>query len=322
MAQNGIERTIAEHLFRHYGVKGSLKRLAGQNLNYLVCSENGERFVTKIVGEDEPDGVSDMEFALLEYARNAGFSLELPSIIKTYNKKYETTIKLTIKRVYRLRLMAYIEGAVLEDICDISSELLKSCGKTLAAFDRALEGFDHPAAHRAGDWELPRAGRQREKLGSIEDPVLRHRVAWAFDRWAEVQPALHGLPRQLIHGDANKENIIVRDERVSGLVDFGDACFNPRVCELAICLAYLMMDREDPMDAAGIVVRAYCEELQLLDQELAVLFQLVCGRLAVSICMASGRLQEERDNPNLFVSLEPAAALLEKMHGIGVQRMC
>ena len=322
MTQDGIEQAITEHLFRYYGIEGSLKRLAGQNLNYLVCSKNGERFVAKIVGEDEPRGVSDMEFALLEHARNAGFSLELPSIIKTYNKKYQTGIKLPVKGVYRLRLMHYIEGTVLENLCDISSELLKSCGKTLAAFDRALEGFDHPAAHRAGDWELVRAGRQREKLGSIEDPVLQHRVAWALDRWAEVQPALNGLPRQLIHGDANKENIIVRDDRVAGLVDFGDACFNPRVCELAICLAYLMMDRDDPMDAAAIVVRAYCEELQLLDQELEILFQLVCGRLAVSICMASDRLQEERDNPNLFVSLAPAAALLEKMHEIGVRRMC
>lgn len=322
MTQVGVERAIAEHLFRYYGVEGSLERLAGQNLNYLVSAKSGDRFVAKIVGEDEPRGVSEMEFAMLEHARKAGYSLDLPSIIKTYNKKYETGIKLPINGLHRLRLMDYITGDVLENICDISSKLLESCGKTLAVFDRALKGFDHPAAHRAGDWELLQAGRQREKLKSIEDPVLQDRVAWAFERWAEVQPALNRLPRQLIHGDANKENIIVRDDRVAGLVDFGDACFNPRVCELAICLAYLMMDRDDPMDAAAIVVRAYCEELQLLDQELEILFQLVCGRLAVSICMASDRLKDERDNPNLFVSLEPAAALLGKLHEIGVRRMC
>ena len=78
MAQDGIERAIAEHLFRYYGVKGSLERLAGQNLNHLVSAESGERFVSKIVGEDEPGGVSDMEFALLEHAKKAGFPLDLP----------------------------------------------------------------------------------------------------------------------------------------------------------------------------------------------------------------------------------------------------
>ena len=109
-----IEQAISEHLFRYYGVKGNLQRLAGQNLNYLVTAEDGERFVAKIVGEDEPRGVSDMEFALLEHARKAGFSLDLPSIIKTYNKKYETGISIPLKGLYHLRLMNFIEGNVLE----------------------------------------------------------------------------------------------------------------------------------------------------------------------------------------------------------------
>ncbi len=229
MTRNGTEQAIAEHLFRYYGLKGTLSRLAGENLNYRVDTETGERFVFKIVGEDEPEGVSEMEYALLEHARNAGFPHELPTIVKTYDKRFETGITIRKKGIYRSRLMRFIDGEILENISDISDSLLKNCGKILAEFDRALQGFDHPAAHRAGHWELPQAGRHRGKLAFIEDPESRDRVAWAFDQWEGIQDRLNVLPRQMIHGDANKENILVSGDRVSGLVDFGDACFNPRI---------------------------------------------------------------------------------------------
>lgn len=320
MEQDKTEQAIAEHLFRYYGLQGSLKRLAGQNLNYQVTAPGGERYVFKITVEDAPGGVSEMEFALLEHARNAGLSCNLPGIIKTYNKKNETGINIPIYGLSQSRLMSFVDGDVLENIGNISEELLKNCGKTLAAFDQSLVGFDHPAAHLGGAWELPQAGRHRDKLDSIDDPVLRKRTAWAFDRWEEVQVTLTGLPKQVIHGDANKENILVKGDRVSGLVDFGDACFSPRICELAICLAYLMMDRDDPMAAAGSVIAGYNGMIELLDQEREVLFPLVCGRLAVSICMASSRLRKEPENTNLFVSLEPAMGLLEQLQEIGIQR--
>lgn len=315
------EQAIAEHLFRYYGLEGELKRLAGENLNYLVTETSGERFVFKVVGDDEPLSVSEMERALLEHARNAGFSAGLPRIIKTYNKKYNTGINIPLNGVYYSRLMSFLEGDVLEYISNISTELLKNTGKTLASFDRAVEGFDHPGAHLGGAWELPRAGQHRDKLELIEEPELRERVAWAFDLWQDVQDELKGLPHQVIHGDANKENILVKGNRVSGLVDFADACYSPRICELAICLAYLMMDRDDPMQVAASVIAGYMEELELLEEELAVLFPLVCGRLAVTICMATSRLAEEPENPNLFVSLEPAKALLEKLEEIGLAEL-
>jgi Ser/Thr protein kinase RdoA (MazF antagonist) len=44
----------------------------------------------------------------------------------------------------------------------------------------------------------------------------------------------------------NRENILVRGDRVTGLLDFGDNCFNPVVCDLAICLAYVKMDPDNP----------------------------------------------------------------------------
>ncbi len=186
-------------------------------------------------------------------------------------------------------------------------------GRSLSALDRALANFDHQALHRGHAWELLRAGRHRDKLDQVTDPRDRDLAAWGFEQWAEVESVLAGLPRQAIHGDANPENILVRGQRMSGLVDFGDACHNPRVCDLAICLAYLMMGRDDPLVAARAVVAGYEEMAPLEPAERDILLPLACGRLAVTVTMAAARLAIDPDNPNWFVSLQPALALLRRL---------
>lgn len=313
------EEKIDEVLFRHYGLEGELFRLSGENLNYRLTTVTGEKYVLKIVGENSTPESADLEFKLLEHARSAGFPIDLPFIIKNYSKQTETRIELPASEPKRLRLISFIDGVMLENRRDISIDLLKNVGKSLALFDKVIEDFDHPAAHRGHDWELAHAGRHQQKLMSIDDPELRGQLAWAFDLWHDVQGCLADLPQQVIHGDANKENILVQEDSVVGLVDFGDACYNPRICDLAICLAYVMMDRDDPMAAAAVVIEAYNDEIELSEKELAVLFPLVCGRLAVSICMATSRKSENPENTNWFVSLEPAVRLLRQLHEIGLQ---
>lgn len=320
MGGDAIEAAIGEWLFRHYGIQGGLERLAGENLNYLVSSPAGEKFVFKAVDEAQAEESAAMEFELLEHARNAGFPRELPYIIKNYKGNINSRIKLPLNGSYRGRLLGLVSGIALENCSDISLDLLRDAGKCLARFDQAVADFDHPAVHRGHQWELTRAGDHRDKLISVEDPETRALAAWAFDLWDEVEGGLAGLPQQVIHGDANTENILVDGERVTGLVDFGDVCHNPRICELAICLAYVMMDRDDPMAAAAAVLAGYAELIALQEDELTVLFPLACGRLAVSICMASARRSVDDAHPNWFVSLEPAARLLKALFRIGAER--
>jgi len=118
----------------------------------------------------------------------------------------------------------------------------------------------------------------------------------------------------------NRENILVRGDQVTGLVDFGDSCSNPTICDLAICLAYIMMDREDPLETAAIVTRAYHETRPLTEAEFSVLLPLVCGRLATSIAISASRRTIDPDNPNWFGSEESSRDLLQKLRGEQDQR--
>ena len=90
-----------------------------------------------------------------------------------------------------------------------------------------------------------------------------------------------------------------------GLLDFGDCLRAPTVCELAIALAYGMLDLEDPLERGADLVAGYHEEHPLSIPEAEVLFPLVCGRLASTVAVAAARRQID---PNqLFVALHDLA---------------
>ena len=121
-----------------------------------------------------------------------------------------------------------------------------------------LEEIDHPAAHRTHQWDLSRAVQHRHKVSLIDDPDQRRILEWAFHLYAACAvPHLASLPHALIHADANDENVLLQAGRISGLLDFGDCIYNPIICELAITLAYIMLDQSDPLEVGAEIVAGY-----------------------------------------------------------------
>jgi Ser/Thr protein kinase RdoA (MazF antagonist) len=296
-----FEPDILRCLADHYGIEGRISRLLGENLNYLVNSDEGERFIFKIVDDDMPADFVAMENEAIEYAISAGFHAKLPRILKNRNGKIETGINLRTNVKYRARLQAYIDGSLLDSLSDISSSLGRNLGKTLAEFDLSMKSFDHPEAHRNHRWNLAEAGQHRSKLALIEEPEQRELLAWAFDFWAsQAQPVLPSLSHQFIHGDAHGENILVEGDRITGLLDFGDCCFNPTICELGVCLPYMMTGREEPFGIATGIVAAYHQVRPLSPEELGVLAPLICGRLAVTVSVEAERRKIDPHRPGWF----------------------
>ena len=248
MYPKDVEKIVLQCLAENYGLDGTLTRLSGENLNYLLTLINGDRLVVKIVDDDMPAEVVEMESEALKHAVSSGFRLKLHEIMENFHKKIETGIKIRKNSSERLRILQFINGIEIENIADISAEMLEEVVKIIAGFDQAMRGFTHPAAYRSHRWNLAEAGQHMDKLRLVGDPEKRMLLQWGFDQWLRVEKMLHGLPWQFIHGDLNRENILVENGRINGLVDFGDACMNPTVCDLAIALAYFMMDQENPLE--------------------------------------------------------------------------
>ncbi len=321
LGNHEYEATIVQCLYDHYGIEGSLSRLPGENINYLVTVDDEERYVVKIVGEDMPSKVVAMEYAAIEHAVSNGFGLEMPRILKNKHNKIESGINIRKKHLYRLLLYNFIGGDLLSNMTDISMELAKNVGSVIALFDLSMENFDHPAAHRSHRWNLAEAGQHERKIELIDDPDRHDLLAWAFRIWfSGAKPKLSALPQQFIHGDAHDDNILVNAERVTGLLDFGDSGFNPTVCELATCLPYLMMGRDNPLETAASVVAGYHTTRPLSDAEFSVLMPLVCGRLAVSVSIAAERRLIDPSHPTWFISEPGGWDLLALLRTRGVEQ--
>ena len=312
-----VQQTILEA----YGIEGSLRRLPGENLNYLVESDGGKKFVVKLTDEHGPGGVVEMEFMALKHAEQANPGIQFPSIIENKFGNYETLVKFSSNDHKLLRILNYIGGTDLTEHTDISEELRFDIGKTLASFDQSMAGFDHPAAHRMHRWDLAKAEQHEARISLVNDPEKRQLLAWAFNQFTKnVSPVLSSLPWQFIHGDANPENIRVAKDKVVGLLDFGDNCFNPLVCDLAICLAYQMMEHEDPCQPARVLVSGFQSVRPLSDTERSILLPLVCTRLAVTLSVVAERRQIDSGNANWFVSEAPAWKLLSTLFSLPAGR--
>lgn len=319
MDDHELLNTVTESLAGNYGIEGSLARLPGENLNFLVTDKDGRKHVFKIVDEHMPPDVVAMEHAAMEYAVAAGFEPHLPRIKENKVGSIESGINIHIKASYRCLLIEFIDGTEMSALTDISENLLIDLGKTIADFGRVMQRFDHPAARRSHRWNLAEAERHEAKILLISDANKRALLIRAFADWRQAREALSAVPWQFIHGDAHDENILVDDERVIGLIDFGDCCYNPAVCDLAICIAYLMMRGDDPLQIAGTILEGYQGVRPLSETELDLIYPLVCARLAVSICIANKRKNIDPDNPNWFGGEGAAWRLLGRLQAMGAE---
>ena len=75
-----------------------------------------------------------------------------------------------------------------------------------------------------------------------------------MDAWTNVEWS--NMRHSVVHGEANDHNVLVRAGRVVGLLDFGDMVYSAVVCDLAIALAYALLDQPDPVAAAAPIIRA------------------------------------------------------------------
>lgn len=197
-------------------------------------------------------------------------------------------------------------------------ELLHSFGHMLGTVDAALAGFDHAGAHRELKWDLSKAewiGADVQLIGEAGQRALVQQQLSHYLR--DVQPKLAGLRHSVIHNDANDYNVLVRgmgyDACAAGLIDFGDALFAPTVCNLAIAMAYAMLDKPDPVASAAHIVRGYHQAFALSEAEIEVLHPLAVMRLCVSVVNSARRKREHPDDAYITVSEAPAWRTLERL---------
>lgn len=225
--------------------------------------------ILKIAHPNDPPELIDLQSQAMDHVRSADPGIPVQRVVRTRDDALAAEIDGRTARV-----LTWLDGGEMEDAPQ-SPALLHDAGRMVGRLNRALAGFDHPAADRELSWDLPQLPALRSHA---TDPVHLD-VIDRFD--AEVSPALTSLPRQVIHNDGHPGNLLVdpaRPDAVAGILDFGDTVRTPRVCDLAVALAYLVPDAPRPWRDIEAFTAGFESVVPLGDDERTVLPMLIAAR--------------------------------------------
>jgi len=309
-----------EILARRFGGAGNVRPLPSErDQNFLVRFADGRRAVLKIAHAGEERSILELQHLALKRLAERAPGVAVPRVLPATDGSEILETTSSEGETHLVRLLTWINGALLADIRPHTPELLESLGRVIAQVDVGLEGLEHRAARRPLKWDLARAGWIREHLEAIEDRARRALVQRVLDRYdEEIAPALTGVRGGVIYNDANDHNVLVRGEdpwsrRVTGVIDFGDLVDSAVICDLAIAAAYASLGKPDPLSAAARVVTGYQSVRQITEPESDLLDGLITTRLAVSVVNAAIQRTAVPDNAYLTVSEAGAWATLERL---------
>ncbi|EKT4509820.1 aminotransferase class III-fold pyridoxal phosphate-dependent enzyme [Flavobacterium psychrophilum] len=298
----------------HYGLFVSAKMLNGYDeLNYLLTDINNKQFILKVSDENQPFLFLDAQVKIIKHLSNSSISNNFQQFCIN-NQGDELTAVENEGKKYYLRILSFLEGDFWVDKLEKSNILYSQLGHFLGTMDKSLQDFSHTAMHRQYTWDISRASDANDRLKYIKNHEKRRIASYfllQFD--TEVLPKIHTLRHAYIHNDANDYNVLVDDNTVTGLIDFGDMVYTALINNLAIACTYAMLSHEDPLSAATLIVRGYHESYALTTQELDALYYLIAGRLCISVTQSAFNGSLDTNNDHHFITEKPAWDLLYKL---------
>jgi 4-aminobutyrate aminotransferase-like enzyme/Ser/Thr protein kinase RdoA (MazF antagonist) len=303
-----------------YGLQAIAQHLPGEyDHNFHLTTDDGAEYVLKVMRAGCERELIDLQCAALTHLADRAPSLLLQRVCPTLNGELIATTTTSDGAAHLVWLLQYVPGDLFAKANPQTPEMLTSLGRLLGQISTGLADFTHPAASRNLKWDLARAVWVKDYVQFIEHDERRALIERLLERYeTHVAPQLTTLRQSIIHNDANDYNVIINDAKaqpreVISLIDFGDMQRTCTVFEVAIAAAYALLDKSDPLACAAHVFTGYHQTYPLTETEIALLFDLVCSRLMVSVVNSAQRKRLHPDDPYITISERPAWDALEKL---------
>ncbi|XP_056233686.1 hydroxylysine kinase-like isoform X1 [Seriola aureovittata] len=298
--------------------------------NFLVADKEGTKYVLKILNSVESKNTTLMEVQTLtmSFLRQHG--------VPAQTAVYTTTGQLMSMeeidcghgaQTYCVRLLSYLPGKTIAE-SPVTTWDLHNLGKLAASMDKTLQQLVSPnldALQKDSSlWSLSYIPLMEGYLSVMDGDPLQEVIQAVIEQFkSHVQPKISSFQKGIIHGDLNDQNIIVTPvanghHEVSGILDFSLLTNGCYVFEVAILIAYLMLENPSPLDVGGAVLAGWESVMMLNDDERDSLFLLVLCRLCQSLVYGRYNVKKYPDNKKyLLTTARNGTRLLTKLWELG-----
>jgi 4-aminobutyrate aminotransferase-like enzyme/Ser/Thr protein kinase RdoA (MazF antagonist) len=303
-----------------YAIDVSARALPGEyDDNFQLNATDGRSYVLKVMHPARERAFIDLQCQALRHLAQRSPQLALPRVLPNRSGELFASIAAGDGSKRLVWLLTFVAGITLAEVRPHAPELLHNLGHFLGEMDAALQSFSYPAAHRELKWDSSRAQWIKDYVKEIADLKRRALVEKFLALYeSEAVPVLPRLRRSVIYGDANDHNVLVsaswpQPRKVASVIDFGDMHHGLTVSEPAIAAAYAILEKKNPLEAAASLIAGYHAAFPLNEQELSVLYVLICARLAVSVTNSAHRKTLKPGDSYVTVSETPAWEALERL---------
>ena len=174
----------------------------------------------------------------------------------------------------------------------------------------------------------------RKYLSSLDDPRKQEMVENALNGFEEH--VLHLVPtfkKGIIYNDASGQNIIVqRDEntdayKVAGMIDFDETVFSCYIFDLAVSLAYILMENLSPIGSCSPIefmaplIAGYASVFPLTTEESGCLYHLTLARCCQSAVSGEVSFKAEPWNEYLLTTPRKSWRVIELLLSTGLENV-
>jgi len=283
--------------------------------NFYLYTKSNEEFVLKIYNSSETIDIINLQTNVLDhFQQNNSELITTSEIINTNDGKKLGRVERN-KTEYFLRLVSFIKGKKLKDI-DQKSISFYELGKFIAELNKVLNTFSDSNAKRIFPWDVGNIDFLKKHSIIFNNQKKIEIISYFIKQYNKnILPNNKLLKKSIIHNDCNDHNIIVdNDNKIYGIIDFGDMVHTYTAAEPAVAIAYAVLGRDNPVKISVEILKGYCDNNFLSNDELESIIYLACIRLCISVTMAEYRIKLFPKNKYLMVSNIDAWDFLNTMY--------
>lgn len=221
-----------------------------EDCNVVIGTSNG-KYVAKIFSKERSQEAINRYSTIMEKAVEA--RVNHPPLIKTgdgavvYSDSQANGISMV--------LMKFLDGKTFLEL-----DRAPNVEERRAVIEQAakVNGIDYHPPYLFDSWAIPNIKAIFERVKEFIQPNELKLVELSMARYAEIP--VESLPHCFVHGDFTKANVLKGDDGKIYVLDFSVANWYPRIQEVAVIVANLLYDKDNPStlhDRIELVLNEY-----------------------------------------------------------------